>query len=542
MPAKNAAAAASGSPAAPRNAKGGDKPAAPKDAQAKGGQKQAAQGAKGQEFKGQGSPQVQGQNAHPLSNDPELAAVQKKLNAIDATITKHRAEEEKFKKLLDEEEAHRTALKESLDALRAERKAYSESTGSDGAERQKQINKKQELAHARGIANEEAKKLREKLPTAPILIKAPAGAAGDVIKSKDGKDEKIEDHETYLKKIDDDIRLLEKSLSSSAVSLSEEKKKVEQISQLQKAKKTYKEYMAIKEKIAKDSATINSINASLDERSSARDEINKKHKEFSDKDEIIYNQIKESRANTDALFKQKSACREQINKDYEQLKNLKRELTDTKIALKEKRDEEWKKTLEARAAQKAKRDAEYQARQDKRAQEDLERTESEGPYESGLEYLCGILVQYLETLVPKEESDEVATSASAQTVEGATVLPKKEVISDEAPKRGAKGKKKKVVDLKHNIQIFSQFEQVSLVPPSKVADIDASIAELKAKQEHFKVEAAKKVEETKAALQARLNSTTTTTATTTMSSNSNSETPAQPEATPAEAPTSVSDE
>lgn len=153
---------------------------------------------------------------------------------------------------------------------------------------------------------------------------------------------------------------------------------------------------------------------------------------------------------------------------------------------KKKRYEQQKvqrdKERERWAAEKAEREARYKAKQEERKKLEDEKV----PYQDEL-YYCDALVKYLEPLAPakpKEETAAAATTAAPAALEGnVTILKKEDEESDFKKKNKRERKPVKITqDLKHNVDVFLQFETISLAAPATLADVENSIKEVKAKK------------------------------------------------------------
>jgi len=175
----------------------------------------------------------------------------------------------------------------------------------------------------------------------------------------------------------------------------------------------------------------------------------------------------------------------------------------------QKRREEQKEKIAAeRLLQEAEREKERLRRADlqkKKEERDNERKKQELleiPYQDEID-LCDKLSNYLESLLPKKVETAHAPAAStaslptsnfADTPEGSFI--KKDNSQSAQNKKNKKQKAVKVSqDLKHNVNVFLEFEHLSLAPPSKVSDLETAIFEVQARKDHYSKLSATKMKE-----------------------------------------------
>jgi len=424
---------------------------------------------KQEQVQGQGQQQGQG-GRPPISNDPGVAAVQKRLNDIDTKLEKHSAEMGKIKAALDKEEDKRKALVKKSQDIGDELKEFDQHKKGDSSQRGKIIEDLQERRRLVTLKRDEAAKIKQRLPNTPP-------------KNMDNQAEQ----DTYLNQLQASIKAIESSLTTSASSLQAEKKKVEEISELRKAIKTFKEYAAISDKIREDNKYIADLSAELDKGKEARESNQGERQVFFNRRDEVSIEIEECKKRKNdinakrlELVAQKDALLAEREKEKENLKAA-------KTSMREKQQQDYEKRQEERQ----RRDQEWAgvqaARDEKRRLEEEER-DKQIPYEGEIE-LCEVLIKHLEGLLPKQK-EEVAPAPAKVTIEGEDISILKRDDTDD----GATGKKKyqkkqkpskASQELRHNLDVYKQFESVSLTPPTKVSDVEASVNELKAKKEHY---------------------------------------------------------
>lgn len=462
MPAKKAAGEAAAKPAA------ATKPAGEKKQSGGSGGQKAAPAAKVQAQEKQQGNQAQpspSNSRFTLSSDPKEAALQKKLDGFEAEISRHRSALDKIQKDFDEEKAKKDGLLTQRKNLRERFHNHSDSNKEASTQRKETIDKIVEFRRVRKLKQEDANKLKQQLPHVPSGDSSPAA------------------QEAYLKKIEDDIKVLERAYAGKALpTLAEEKKKVAEISNLQKAKKIYKDYVAIQEKIALDSKNIADLEAELEKTKDSSQVAFEERKQIKSELDALDALIDESREKGEKILAGRPEIQANLKKARDALNVEKEALAAYRDKKREEERERREKQREQQKAERAERDAKRKARDEERKKvEDLK-----VPYEDEL-YHCEVLSKYLEALLPQKPKETASPTATASSVpEGVTVLKKEKEEEFSSKKDNKKQNKVKVTqDLKHNVEVFLQFETLSLTPPSKLADVEASISELKAKREHY---------------------------------------------------------
>jgi uncharacterized coiled-coil DUF342 family protein len=410
--------------------------------------------------------QAQGQaQRRPPVNDPAEEVFRKRIDEIEAKIQACRDELNKIRISLDEKNKLRENVFEEQNKIKSELNSIGNHMKEAIAEKQKILDQLKEVRRLRKLKWEEANKIKAKLSFVPA-----------------------DDDDGFAQKIEEQIKKLEIRLSSQSVPLAEEKKLVAEIDKLQQTKKHFKEYMTVRANIKQDDATVRDLDAQLEKMNtqlngykSQKDSLRSILDESSSK-------ISSSRADIPDVLKRREDVRQEIKQYQDQIDQ---EWTKIKELRKKKRDEENERIRQLREKDKERRKEIYE----KRKQADLERQKLELqkiPYQEEMD-LCDHLIAYLQSLVPatKAEDDDAASNGSAPVPEGFTALKREDDSLPASARRKdkAKNKKKPAVkasqDLKHVVDVFLYFEQLSLIPPSRVADVDNSIAEVRAKKEHY---------------------------------------------------------
>jgi uncharacterized coiled-coil DUF342 family protein len=409
------------------------------------------------------------------STDPGEEAILLRMDAIQDKINLCKNELDKIKNASDDKRSFREVLFRDQDALRNELKELENKINLINEERQRVFKQLQEARRVKKLKWDEANKFKAKLAT-----DRPFGAGDD------------DDDDTYNRKLEEQIKKLEGTLSAQSVSLAEEKKLVSQIDQLQQAKKYYKEYKNMRSLIKQDDIVINELKASLEKVKVEFESLKANKDELKEKLNQINTKITNSKADIPTVANNREQFRIQ-------LKQLQDDLNQERNALQEYRN---KRNEEKRERIRQEREKERQRRTEqaeKRKEKEAERQKKEllqVPYQDEMD-LCDKLISYLESLLPKKQ-DAAASSVHSPNSSVPSSLPnapegyalKKEEDDRFTSKSKKQNKKTKSVvkssqDLKHVVDVFLEFETLSLAPPSKASDVEASIILVRAKKEHY---------------------------------------------------------
>ncbi|KAM9991378.1 hypothetical protein ACTFIZ_004783 [Dictyostelium cf. discoideum] len=277
-----------------------------------------------------------------------------------------------------------------------------------------------------------------------------------------------------------------------------------------------KEFEDIKKQVTDQKTQVNELSAQI------------KPEEPREKQEAVLKELKQQRKDIETEIRENN---DKFVTSRNTIEEIKKEIEAEK-ALQEahvvKRKEQRKLEQEQRKIEQEQRRQELlerkKAEEEKRIQEDLLKV----PYEKEMNN-CDSLISYLKAITPKETTNEQSTlDRNITEIEEGFVLVKKEKVSKnrENPKKKAlqqQQPKAQPDTIRHPLEIFSDFEKLSMAPPPKYSDIPEFIDQIKSKKDHYSKLSATQMEERlakakadkEAAVAAAAASTTTTTTTTT---------------------------
>ncbi|KAK5576306.1 hypothetical protein RB653_007447 [Dictyostelium firmibasis] len=247
------------------------------------------------------------------------------------------------------------------------------------------------------------------------------------------------------------------------------------------------QFEELKKSVTKQKEIVNELSAQIkpeeprEKQESALKELKQQRKE-------IETEIKE---NNDKFVASRSRI-EEIKKDIDAEKALQ----DAHVV---KRKEQRKIEQEQRKQEFEQRKLELlekkKAEEERRIQEDLLKV----PYEKEMNN-CDSLISYLKAITPKETTNETSTlDRNIGEIEEGFVLVKKEKVSKnrENPKKKALQQQPKAQPdiIRHPLEIFSDFEKLSLAPPTKYSDIPECHEQIKSKKDHYSKLSATQMEE-----------------------------------------------
>ncbi|EFA76067.1 hypothetical protein PPL_10646 [Heterostelium album PN500] len=302
------------------------------------------------------------------------------------------------------------------------------------------------------------------------------------------------------------------------------------------------EFFATRETIAQFDTAITNHKSKIDPLTKEIDDLEAKIKEIkdtaspnSDKIKILKDEINSMDAKVKELQVQIDAVQPKI--DAEKIAR-----TTYKEEAKKLRKEQQEKKRAEYLENERKRTEERQKREEEQRQEELRKV----PYEQEM-YKCDNLVTYLESLKPKTVAEKVTATQAVNTadLDGMVALAPKTQKSrggakDDKKKKDAAPKPLPEV-IRHPMSVFSDFELISMAPPSKYADIDESIVQLRSKKEHYKTLSAQVMEQRQKAQQEAAEAKPTTTTTTTTAATEESTTTTTAAATESKSETTTAD-
>ncbi|KAL3767270.1 hypothetical protein ACHAW5_002073 [Stephanodiscus triporus] len=308
---------------------------------------------------------------------------------------------------------------------------------------------------------------------------------------------------TKLDEIEEEISRLQRKQETTSMSLADEKRLIKEIEALQASKRTAGELQSkqgnlnsIKEDRKTIQADLTAKDTEIDSIQRQIDEQSKVVKELTDKQSS-------QRGEVDDLIKQRDELKTRLDEKFKEKNDLRtqfREKTNdwyqNQRAIKAQKDLEFEK-------EKKLRDEERAAWLKKKEEEELAKT----PYEEEMT-LCDYLADYLTKAYLGDTQGELAKRANAAEEKakadvvavkddpfaGFKAVSKKdedEVVYFGKGKGGKKSKPKppkkasKPVAFSLNLDLFDQFDMISLAPPTNLDAVSASVDELRAKKKWY---------------------------------------------------------
>lgn len=394
-------------------------------------------------------------------------------------------------------EAEIAAIEADIEAIRAERKALQSKIDSaiGGNKQQKNsplgrerdaLNK---LKNRKGLMVEQKRHIRTRLEN----IKADSDRLNDQTKhARSGM------KFTTVAEIDKEISRLRYKQETSSMSLSDEKKLIREIENLQASKRTAEELQSKKSSLESIKEDRKTVQAELNAKSAEIDAIQKEIdaqalvvKEMTDKQSS-------QRGAVDDLIKQREDLKTKMDEKFKEKNELKTQFHE--------KTNDWYNNQRAIKAQKQ---IEYEKEKKRREEEKsvwLKKLEEEElaktPYEEEMA-LCDYLANYLTTTYLVDAQAEKAKAAEEKAKSdvvavkddpfaGFKAVSKKsddEIYFGKA--KGAKASKpkskkaSKPVAFSINLDLFDQFGMLSMSPPTSLDAVSASVDELKAKKQWY---------------------------------------------------------
>jgi len=394
-------------------------------------------------------------------------------------------------------EAEIAAIEADIEAIRAERKALQSKIDSaiGGNKQQKNsplgrerdaLNK---LKNRKGLMVEQKRHIRTRLEN----IKADSDRLNDQTKhARSGM------KFTTVAEIDKEISRLRYKQETSSMSLSDEKKLIREIENLQASKRTAEELQSKKSSLESIKEDRKTVQAELNAKSAEIDAIQKEIdaqalvvKEMTDKQSS-------QRGAVDDLIKQREDLKTKMDEKFKEKNELKTQFHE--------KTNDWYNNQRAIKAQKQ---IEYEKEKKRREEEKavwLKKLEEEElaktPYEEEMA-LCDYLANYLtntylvDAQAEKSKAAEEKAKSDVVAVKddpfaGFKAVSKKsddEIYFGKA--KGAKASKpkpkkaSKPVAFSINLDLFDQFGMLSMSPPTSLDAVLASVDELKAKKQWY---------------------------------------------------------
>ncbi|KAN0039627.1 hypothetical protein ACTA71_007428 [Dictyostelium dimigraforme] len=249
-----------------------------------------------------------------------------------------------------------------------------------------------------------------------------------------------------------------------------------------------KNFDDLKKKVTEQKEIVNQLSAQV------------KPEEPKEKQEAALKELKQQRKDIETEIRENN---DKFVASRKRIEDVKKEI-DAEKALQEahviKRKEQRKLEQEQRKIEQEQRRQELlekkKAEEEKRIQEDLLKV----PYEKEMNN-CDSLISYLKAITPKETTNETSASdRNIAEIEEGFVLVKKEKVSKnrENPKKKAiqqQQPKAQPDTIRHPLEIFSDFEKLSMAPPPKYSDIPEYLDQIKSKKDHYSKLSATQMEE-----------------------------------------------
>eukprot|EP00397_Hematodinium_sp_SG-2012_P005869 GEMP01005893.1.p1 GENE.GEMP01005893.1~~GEMP01005893.1.p1 ORF type:complete len:471 (+),score=161.59 GEMP01005893.1:144-1556(+) len=387
-------------------------------------------------------------------------------------------DQEKFKQLLGEKNAQITKLQSEIEAIKLQMTA--KSSDKDEFQEKRAAFAAEIQTHAEHIKqfNERKAELRTSLTDMGMEKKKVLDELKKTERMYQCKDED---------EVDDCIRRIDYELSTTTMTLQEEKKKINEIQMLKKQKpqvtaaaakvahlkvkteemKNETSHLSVKEQISAITQKCNDAWTSMEEVKKQRDALS------ADWDS--------KHGGNKELGIQQAALRDQMQK----IAAEKRELRDV---LRAEENAYYKWEQEQKRVKNEKREADFRARhqewEQKKLERDFERL-SEQPHLAEITALEQS-ISFLKSMMPKKEVEEEKENAlNFNNPEGSVVLMKKHARDEEfyfAPtkKKGLKQKTKttKSSVIKHNAETFRLFEALKVQAPSTTEQIPEILDQL----------------------------------------------------------------
>ena len=389
------------------------------------------------------------------------------------------------------------------------------------AERDEVSKKMRELRENSKGGNEERQKVRaelnkikdelQKVRDEKDAVVARQKNAMQAVEAKIAEERKAKDAVgkfSTVEAIDAEVAKIEKRMMDGKFSAKEEKDMIREMDKLKMSKKNIGAIKSKMDEVAKAKEHKKEIDALLNEKRAAVDEVQKRYQNVRDvlvsldeKDKAgIGAEMPKLREKHDALNVQLDELVKKRNGVYEAFSARMKEFIE---AEKERRRLE----AERRAAEDEKRrleQEEYQRKLEEKRKKEEEEEAKKKPWEAEIA-LCDYLIGYLQRLSLKSSQSSASGSTGAQA---ASAAPKragtdfgnlKPLVRDQDDayvKLGADKKKKekpvapkadKSASLVHTLDTLNSFALLSLIPPSNEGEIDASVNQLKEKRAYYDV-------------------------------------------------------
>uniref|UniRef100_A0A7S2E4U4 Uncharacterized protein n=1 Tax=Ditylum brightwellii TaxID=49249 RepID=A0A7S2E4U4_9STRA len=393
-----------------------------------------------------------------------------------------------------------TAIGDEIEKLKADRRKVQDKVEKlMGNSKNSEVGKEREamfaLRRKKGALIEEKKAIRERLDV--------TRAKADKI-SNDRKSARSTMRYSNLDDIEKEIQKLQRKQETTSMSLSDEKRIIKEMDALQASKKTVAEIRS-KETDLEDTK---------EQRKAITAELNKKDKEI----DAVQKEIEQKEKKLDTLKDKQSNSKETLQKLFDERDAIKKAMDEKhkeRNVCRQKFREANNEWYTVQRALKAQRQMQYEEEKKKREEEKaawLKKKEEEElkkiPYEEEMA-LCDYLADYLtrtyltdskeekqkaeEEALKKKNADVVSVSEDPfanfkpmnKRSEDTYFSTGKNSKNSKKKGKNRQGKKVKAAPFILNVDSFEQFGLLNLTPPTCVENVEASVAELKAKKKWY---------------------------------------------------------
>jgi len=291
--------------------------------------------------------------------------------------------------------------------------------------------------------------------------------------------------------IDDAVKRLEYQMTTTSMSVTEEKKILAEINTLNKSKKEVKMVEDCQEAIRSQKENADALHQRLKAKNAEISEMKAADKKVQDELEALKSKHGGKEFNAQALKKEENELRAKIRESHQKVKVLK--------------DEHMKKVNEYRKYQKrlyelrqVERKKEWEARQEEKKKRSDEFKEEyadilKDPYWKE-QFELDDLVTYLTQLMPAKKdgaAEKVETAVSAGTMDGMEAMGKRDddevgFIGKKKGKKGPRAPVERDEKIKHSLDAFASFSKHKLEAPSFKSEVQAALDAVNARKEYLK--------------------------------------------------------
>ncbi|KAK9456285.1 hypothetical protein V1511DRAFT_521085 [Dipodascopsis uninucleata] len=377
------------------------------------------------------------------------------------------------------------AFESQLAELEKELKAKSEKQlNPDSAQKERQQQLRTELAQIRAKQNEirsANQKVFEEIRTLDDGIKK---------KTKDIQAAKSKLNFKSVSELDAYIKKLETQVDSGTLKLVEEKRILQDITSLKKARKSFGSIREIESSIAESREKVAALRAKTEDKEFK--ELSAKYQKIQGELDSIRGELEKIQKNRSGLFEQRNDARKAREEAYARLRKFKNDFYQQKKEYAKFEQEERQKRWER---QRAEREAQEKERRKRRAEKMLEDA-SQPAFERDISSAESLLQYFDPSTKPTADAIQILSSLAAQpgrtidAPEGTAVIKKTEedvyFVGKKNKKKGANNNAAEKEKFTLNIEIVNQLSKLSIGVPLNKDEVPATVNSLKTKIEWFK--------------------------------------------------------